>query len=156
MYKSKYFGIKELVSNIVYTKFGDFAWRFFDENVLVDLDAIRVGWEEYLKTHYKTDKAGIIINNYSSNLQQCGLRTNADPLVKAKTGVYCSGHCLAKAFDMHPVNGRYEVFYNFVCDFIKAGKTKVIKRVENFKSTPTWVHVDALRTTNGSLEIFSV
>lgn len=158
MYKCKYFGIKELVSKIVYQKFGDFAWSFFDEDVLKDLDDIREGWEAYLKTRFPKDKAGIIINNWATGgeLSQCGLRTNADPLVKAKSSVYCSGHCLAKAFDGHPVNGRYKEFHNFVCDFINQGKTRKIKRVENFNSTPTWCHIDAFQTSNNQLSIFAI
>ena len=158
MYKCKYFGIKELVSKIVYQKFGEFAWSFFDEDVLKDLDAIREGWEAHLKAKFPNDKAGIVINNWAAggNLSQCGLRANVDPLVKSKTGLYCSGHCFAKAFDGHPVNGRYKEFYNFVCDFIKAGKTKKIKRVENFKSTPTWVHFDAFQTAGNKIYIFSI
>ena len=158
MYKCKHFGIKELVSKIVYQKFGDFAWNFFDDDVLKDIDTIREGWEAYLKVKYPKEKAGIVINNWANggNLSQCGLRSNADPIVKEKTTPYCSGHCLAKGFDLHPVNGRYKEFYEFVCNFIKQGKTKKIKRVENFKSTPNWCHIDAFQTSNNTLEIFVI
>ena len=41
MYKCEHFKIQELVSKIVYDRFKDFAWSFFDENVLKDLDTIR-------------------------------------------------------------------------------------------------------------------
>ena len=40
MYKCEHFKIQELVSKIVYDRFKDFAWSFFDENVLKDLDTI--------------------------------------------------------------------------------------------------------------------
>ena len=36
MYKCEHFKIQELVSKIVYDRFKDFAWSFFDENVLKD------------------------------------------------------------------------------------------------------------------------
>lgn len=158
MYKCKYFGIKEIVSKIVYQKFGEFAWGFFDEDVLRDLDTIREGWEIYLRTKHPKDKAGIVINNWATggSLSQCGLRSNADPMVKAKTTPYCSGHCLAKGFDLHPVNNRYKEFFDFICEFIKQGKTKKIKRVESFKSTPTWCHIDAFQITNKQLEVFVI
>ena len=40
MYKCVYFGIKELVSPIVYEKWGDMAWMFFNPEVLKDLDIL--------------------------------------------------------------------------------------------------------------------
>ena len=51
-YRCIYFGIKELVSPIVYEKWKEQAWMFFDENVLRDLDTIR-----------ETYGSPIIINN---------------------------------------------------------------------------------------------
>lgn len=150
MYQCKYFKIKEIVSKYVFMNYPQsLIWSFFDEDVLKDLDAIREAWG-----------SGIIINNWSAGggLSQCGLRCNLDPLVKDKTKAgktYLSAHCLSKAFDLHPSNGKYLDFYNFVCSFIKQGKTKKIKRVENFKSTGTWVHIDAFRTPDNGLQIFN-
>ena len=72
MYKCTHFGIKELVSPIVYDKWKEQAWMFFDKNVLQDLDTIR-----------ETYGHPIIINNWASGgtLKQCGLRSNMDDLV---------------------------------------------------------------------------
>ena len=77
MYKCQYFGIKELVSPIVYNKWKEQAWMFFDENVLQDLDTIR-----------KTYGNPIIINNWANGLKQCGLRSNMDEMVKSKKTLY--------------------------------------------------------------------
>lgn len=148
MYRCKYFEITELVSRAVYVKFGAFAWSFFDEDILKDLDKIRENWG-----------SAIIINNWANkgNLSQCGLRSNAEPIVKNyKNTPYCSAHCLAKGFDLHPANGRYKDFYNFVCNAIRQKVLKKFKRVENIKFTPNWIHVDAFQTDSGDLEIFDV
>lgn len=152
MYTCKYFTIKELVSKLVYDfykpKYGEsFIWKFFDEDDLKDLDTIRETWGR-----------GIIINNWATggDLSQCGLRCNIDPLVKAKTTPYLGGHNLAKGWDLHDTKGENTKLYNHVIDLIKKGKLKKLRRVENIKSTPTWVHADSLRTANNELEIFNV
>ena len=133
LHKCQNFGIKELVSKIVYDKFGEQAWMFFDPDTLDDLDTIR-----------EANGAAIIINNWATggNLSQCGLRSNMDPLVRQKTGLYVSGHCLGKAFDLHDIHGRNERLFNIVLDLIKKKKLKKFKRLESFKLTPGWVHVD--------------
>jgi hypothetical protein len=132
-YKCQYFGIKELVSKIVYDKFGEQAWMFFDEEIRQDLDTIR-----------EANGAGLIINNWSSggSLSQCGLRTNMDPLVKAKTTLYVSAHCLGKGFDLHDSLGRNQRLWTIVHNLITQKKLKKFCRLENIKSTATWVHVD--------------
>lgn len=170
IYKCKHFGIKEIVSKNAYNFFivkkkysEDFLWSMFEEEILKDLDDIRDAWAKYLKEKYPTLtlSASIIINNWyiGGDLSQCGLRCNADPLVKSKSAVnqpYLSAHCLAKGFDLHPANARYLEFWKFVCNFISAGKTRKLKRVENFKHTPTWCHTDAFRTADNKLYIFDI
>jgi hypothetical protein len=134
MYKCKYFGIKELVSKLVYDKFGDTCWQWFDADILQDLDTIRESWGK-----------PIIINNWATggNLSQCGLRTNADPLVKAKTIPYCSRHCFAKAFDLHDKAGSHQALWTHVQNLILNKKLKRFNGLEKFSSTPTWTHVEA-------------
>ena len=56
MYKCQYFGIKELVSPIVYDKWKEQAWMFFSADALKDLDLIR-----------ETYGHPIIINNCRSD-----------------------------------------------------------------------------------------
>lgn len=152
MYKCKYFGIKELVSKAVYDYFrvyGDnFIWCFFDGEVLKDLDTIRESWGKPL-----------IINNWSGggSLSQCGLRSNIEPLTKersAKNKPYLGGHNLGKGFDLHDKGGNNRGLFEHVSNLIKTGKLKKMKRLEDFVSTPTWVHVDALQSVNDGLCIF--
>lgn len=137
MYKCKHFGIKELVSKIVYDKFGEQAWMFFDPDTLSDLDTIR-----------EANGAGIIINNWASggSLSQCGLRSNMDPMVKQKKTLYVSAHCLGKGFDLHDSLGRNARLHGIVLDLIKKKQLKKFKRLEDFKLTPGWVHVDEYQT----------
>lgn len=139
MYKCKYFGIKELVSKQMYKKFGETAWMFFDPEVKEDLDTIR-----------EANGAGIIINNWATggSLSQCGLRCNLDPLVLAKTTIYCSAHCMGKGFDLHDSLGRNVRLHGLVVDLIKQKKLKAFRRVEALNSTPGWVHVDTFDSDN--------
>lgn len=148
MYKCKYFSIKELVSPAVYNKYGDFAWRFFDEQTLKDLDTIR---KEY--------NSSIIINDWvwGGQFKESGLRSNADSIVKTKTEPYLSGHVLAKAFDLkdskvlsHNMSWQKKLetnkkLYSLVWGLMKQGKLKSFQRMEHIRHTATWVHVDALR-----------
>ena len=137
MYKCQYFGIKELVSPIVYEKWGEQAWMFFSEDTLRDLDYIR---ESY--------GSPIIINNWASGgtLKQCGLRSNMDDLVKSKKTLYLSAHTMGKGFDLHAKNGKNELLYNTVFNLIKFNKLRKFRRLENFKNTGTWVPVDCFQS----------
>lgn len=139
IYKCVYFSIKELVSPVVYQKWGEQAWMFFKESTLRGLDNIR---ETYGKP--------IIINNWSTggNLRQCGLRSNMDDLVKSKTGLYLSAHCLAKGFDLHDKSGHNQTLWQHCYNLIQSNKSMDFKRIENFRLTPTWVHVDEFQTNN--------
>lgn len=143
MYKCKYFSIQELVSPIVYNKWGQQAWMFFDEDVLKELDYIR-----------ETFGAPIIINNWANGgtLEQCGLRSNKDKIVMNKKTLYLSSHTMGKAFDLHNGYGNHRKLYDHIYHLIKTGKLKNFKRLENFTNTFTWVHVD---TYNSDVIVFN-
>lgn len=135
MYRCVFFSIKELVSPIVYDKWGERAWMFFDEQVLKDLDYIR-----------ETYKSPIIINNWNNNLKQCGLRSNMDEMVKNKKTLYLSAHCLSKGFDLHCQYGHNNKLWQHCYNLILNGKLKAFKRLENIKDTPTWTHIDSFQS----------
>ena len=137
MYKCEYFSIKELVSPVVYNKWGEQSWMFFDEEILQELDYIR-----------SQLGAPIIINNWhkGGTLKQCGLRSNMDDLVKSKKTLYLSAHCMGKGFDLHNGFGNHQKLYDLIYNLIKTGKLKHFKRLENFNNTKTWVHVDAFQS----------
>lgn len=135
IYHCVFFGIKELVSPIVYEKWGKQAWMFFDEQVLKDLDYIR-----------ETYKSPIIINNWNNNLKQCGLRSNMDEMIKNKKTLYLSAHTMGKGFDLHCAYGHHRKLWQHCYDLISKGKLKAFKRLENIKGTPTWTHIDSFQS----------
>ena len=140
LYKCRYFKLQELVPPDVFQKYGDFAWRFFDEAILRDLDTIR--------EHH----GAITINNWSfgGNLRNCGYRSN----LYEKSNLYCSAHLMGKAFDLHSINNKK--LYADINQLFNSGKLKAIKRIESPTSTKYgWVHIDALRTNTTQLEVFN-
>lgn len=148
MYKCKYFKPHELVSELTYTKFGENCYQFFDEDILRELDIIR-----------ETYGRPITINNWfwGGQYKESGLRTNKDSIVKNKTNLYLSAHCLAKGFDLKDktdISGHNHTLYNHISSLIREGKLKKFRRLENIQKTPTWVHVDAFQTIFNSLVIF--
>lgn len=145
--KSKYFKIQELVSKQTYEKYGEKSWMFLDERLISTLDALR----EYFN-------APITVNNWlwGGNLQQRGLRTNCDEIVKNKTlknSLYVSQHCLGKAVDFNVKNHTVKDVYKVILENPKA--FPYIKRIENINKTPTWVHIDIANTENENIIIFN-
>lgn len=145
--KSKYFKIQELVSKQTYEKYGEKSWIFLDERLILTLDALR----EYFN-------APITVNNWlwGGNLQQRGLRTNCDEIVKNKTlknSLYVSQHCLGKAVDFNVKNHTVKDVYKVILENPKT--FPYIKRIENINKTPTWVHIDTANTENENIIIFN-
>ena len=135
---SKYFKIEELVSIKVYKKYGEKSWQFIDPTLIKVIDLIR--------EHFN---APVTINNWlwGGNLEQRGLRTNCDDIVKEKTEantLYVSQHCLGRAVDFN-VKG---LSSREVYEEILKNKEKfyLISRIENIKNTPNWCHVDVANT----------
>ena len=140
LFKCRYFRLQELVPPDVYNKYKDFAWRFFDEDILKDLDTIR--------EHH----GAITINNWSfgGNLRNCGFRSN----LYENTNLYCSAHLMGKAFDLHSINNKK--LYTDINQLFNSGKLKAIKRIESPLSTKYgWVHVDECPTNTTQLEVFN-
>ena len=72
---SKYFKIEELVSKKVYEKYKEKSWQFIDPTLIKVIDLIR--------EHFN---APVTINNWlwGGALEQRGLRTNCDEIVKER------------------------------------------------------------------------
>lgn len=130
-----YFGIKELVDETVFKKYGERAWKFLDKNTLDCLLVVREGLGK-----------PITVNNwhYGGVFDERGLRTNISPLVKNKTRLYLSAHIFGKAFDfdvegMTAVEVRLWIHKN-------ANKFPCKIRLEgNMKGKPiNWVHLDTM------------
>ena len=143
-YRCIHFSIKELVSPIVYNKWGEQAWMFFDKTVLQDLDTIR-----------ETYGHPIIINNWAGcgTLKQCGLRSNMDDLVKSKKTLYLSAHIRGTAFDLHCAYGHNNKLWQHCYNLIKSKKLKAFNGLEDYKKTNGWVHVQSTNI-DGDIYIF--
>ena len=137
VYRCTHFSIKELVSPVVYNKWKEQAWMFFDETVLRDLDTIR-----------KTYGSPIIINNWATGLKQCGLRSNMDEMVKSKKTLYLSAHTMGKGFDLHCFYGHNNKLWQHCYNLIKSKKIKAFKRLEDIKNTNGWTHLDCFQSDN--------
>ncbi len=83
----KYFDIEELVCDHTVAKFGQASWNFLDTDFLHALLVIR---RDILKKPMWCNGKG---------KKQRGLRCNRCQMVRGKTGVYLSAHCLGKAGD---------------------------------------------------------
>lgn len=88
--ESPFFDLEELVCPDVFKKYGKFGWNFVDYKLLTTINTIR-------------DRFGkpMIVNTWKDGgeLSQRGLRCNLCSLVKSKTELYMSAHCLGKAVD---------------------------------------------------------
>ena len=82
-----YFDIDELVCNHTFAKWGQNAWQFLDTDFLHCLLVIR---RDIIKRPMWCN---------GSQKKQRGLRCNRCDMVKSKTSVYLSAHCLGKAGD---------------------------------------------------------
>ena len=142
IYRCIHFGIKELVSPIVYDKWKEQAWMFFDKNALQDLDTIR-----------ETYGSPIIINDWAKGLRQCGLRSNMDEMVKNKKTLYLSAHTMGKGFDLHCAHGHNSKLWQHCYNLIKSKKLKAFNGLEDYKKTNGWVHIQ-YTNIDGDIYIF--
>lgn len=95
IYRPQFFTLTELVCPDVYNKYGEMAWQFLDEKLLVTLDWIR-----------RTLNKPVIINDWhdGGTQTQSGLRCNLCSIVRDKTlanELYLSAHILGRAADFH-------------------------------------------------------
>ena len=127
---SKYFKVKELVSNKVYAKYGETSWRFFDTEFLHTLLVLR------------RDILGVPLICNSGDNQQRGLRENIAPMVWSKTNagvMYLSAHCLGKGCDLSSPKMSAEEMRKAIV--LKASLLPYKVRIEK---DVTWLHIDVM------------
>lgn len=127
---SKYFKVKELVSNKVYTKYGETSWRFFDTEFLHTLLVLR------------RDILGVPLICNSGENQQRGLRENIAPMVWSKTNagvMYLSAHCLGKGCDLSSPKMTAEEMRKAIV--LKASLLPYKVRIEK---DVIWLHIDVM------------
>jgi hypothetical protein len=137
VYRPQFFKLYELICPEVYNKFGDMAWQFFDDKIVVNIDWVR-----------RTLNKFITINNWheGGEFDQRGLRCIQCKIVSDachQGQVYVSGHILGKAFDFD-VEG---MTADEVRVWVALNKDKLpypIRLEENV----SWVHMDCEDTGN--------
>jgi hypothetical protein len=137
IYRPQFFKLYEMVCPEVYNKFGDMAWQFFDDKIVVNIDWVR-----------RTLNKPITINNWheGGSFDQRGLRCIQCKIVSDachQGQVYVSPHILGKAFD-YDVEG---ITADEVRVWIALNKDKLPYPIR-FEENVEWVHMDCEDTGN--------
>lgn len=146
----EYFDIRELVDKETYDKYGEKAWQFMCPRLLHTMLVIRK----------ELDKS-ITVNNWhiGGSFSQRGLRTNMQPIVKAKKNLYLSAHLMGRALDFDVKGMTSHEVRNWLV--ANASKLPYPIRLENkFAKTGkeiTWVHLDVFyNDKNSKVYLFNV
>ena len=140
-----YFDIRELVSEDVFNKDGENAWRFFDPRLFEVMLFIRTELNKpiYANKWHK-----------GKNLSQRGLRENTCSIVKGKTlddKMYLSAHVFGQALDFDVKGMSAEEVRQWLVQ--KADELPHAIRLEKGK---TWVHLDvAVKEGQGKVYVFN-
>lgn len=125
-YSSKYFTPQELVPRKVYDTLGTKSYCLFEKKILQQLDKLRGDYGKALK-----------INDWNNggSYSESGYRE-----LYTYTGASKSSHKFGYAFDIkHYDHSSLQSLREFI---IENAELYRIKRVENFDSTPTWIHLE--------------
>lgn len=151
-YKSRYFIIQELVCPHVFKKYGEVAWQFFDDKLLMTLDFIREAlgpmyvnnWDMTEEERKKLEMP--LYDERGFRCIQCDLVKNA---IKEER-LYVSSHMTGQGVDfniefLHASKVRLWIAGNFI-------KLPFPIRLEKGVS---WVHLDTRYAGNGKVVLFS-
>lgn len=121
----KYFDIKELVCNHIYSKFGTQSWMFLSTQLLHTLLVLR------------SDILNIPMVVNTDTLKQRGMRCNMCTIVKSKTSAYVSSHATGNGIDFSSsVKSAEEIR-----QIIKDNQDKLPYNIR-LESDVNWVHID--------------
>ena len=131
---SQYFEIHELVPQHIYEKYGERAWKFIDDRLILTLDTLKETFSNGTMT----------INNYKwgGNRKWSGLRTPISSWYSET-----SMHSFGKAADM--------VFSNYTADDVRAYILKnldLFPYIKGLELGVSWVHLDT--RNEDSLQMF--
>lgn len=146
----EFFDIRELVDKETYDKYGEKAWQFMCPRLLHTMLVIRK----------ELDKS-ITANNWHTggSFSQRGLRTNMQPIVKAKKKLYLSAHLMGKGIDFDVKGMTASEVRGWLVS--NASKLPYPIRLENkFAKTGkeiSWVHLDVFyNEKNSKVYLFNV
>lgn len=135
----KYFHIKDLVCNHVFSKFGELAWDFLQTEYLHTILVLRT---EILNKP-------MICNNYLSAQYQRGLRCNMCNIVSSKKTAYMTAHIQGNAGDFTVYGYTAEQTRNIIV----AQKDKLPYNIR-LEGGVNWLHVDTRNYTTNKVVIF--
>lgn len=144
IYKPEYFELHELMCPHVFKKFGEIAWQFFDERLLITLDILR----------RKLNKP-IFVNNWheGGNYDERGFRCIQCSLVKkaiTEGRLYVSPHMTGQGAD-------YDV-QGMVASEVRLWIVKndrVIPFPIRLEANVDWVHTDTRDADKGKVYVFN-
>lgn len=138
---SKYFKVQELVCPHCYNKFGESSWQFLSTELLSILYTLRI----------EIFKAPITVNTYKAGGQfsQRGLRCNICQLVKSKSSIYLSAHCLGKAIDFNVK----DLDSKTVNDTVKKNADKFEYPIRLESNTDGWTHIDCFQPKGSTAQL---
>ncbi len=138
IYKPKNFRVEELVTPDVYGLLGDNALKLLSPLLLQDIDLLQ-------------EKFGTCTINdwlWGGSYRESGLRN-----LHTKTGA---------ARSMHKTGGAFDLKFKHVkpahlCEYILANTALFvgIRRIENTKYTPSWIHVDDGGSHKSGIVVFN-
>ena len=125
------FDIRELVCPHTYERWGDeLSWQFLQADLLEVIYVLR---SQLLKVP-------MIVNTWASGGQfdERGLRCNMCELVKSKSSIYLSPHCMGAAIDFHTNSIEPEKIRNL----IRMNWRKYSSVPIRLERDVNWVHID--------------
>jgi hypothetical protein len=143
MYISKYLKIQDLVCPHVFNKYGENAWQFLDEKLLITDDFI---YEEL---------GPLSINNWFEEglYDERGLRCILCPIVQGyikKGQLYLSAHMTGQANDFD-----VEGFSASKVRLWLAASQSILPYPIRLEKDVKWVHLDTRRSDKGKVYIFN-
>ena len=136
-----YFKVSELVCPHCYSKFGESSWQFISTELLSTLYILRT----------KIFNKPITINTWKSGGQfsQRGLRCNMCQLVKNKSSIYLSAHCLGKAIDFN----LKDLDSNTVNNIVRQNAELFEYPIRLEANTDGWSHIDVYQPKDSSKKL---
>jgi hypothetical protein len=143
IYKPQFFSIDELVCPDVYHKYGQTAFSFFDQRLLINLDNIRqrLGkpiWINDWLVHGSNEESGL----------RCMFCSIVQAKIKAKE-LYVSAHITGQAVDFHVEGMTAEEVRQWL-----VAKQNLLPYAIRLESDVNWVHCDVRDNFDGSKLIF--
>jgi len=143
IYKPRHFSLQELACPHVVKKFGEIAWQFFDDKLLITLDLLR---DQLGAIHVNNWVAGGEFDERGFRCIQCSLVQKA---IKEGT-LYVSPHMTGQGADFD-VDGMTAAQ---VRRWIKSNEIKLAFPVR-LENNVTWVHLDTRYAGKGKVFMFN-